>query len=78
MTLVIFPSLVDIDMLVLNAVSLNDPLNFSNLTFGGGCPAPMQLNEIFLPSSMCSVLSTNGSIISAASVIKFLQYKYTL
>ena len=36
MTLVIFPSLVDIDMLVLETLSLNDPLSFLHCTSGGG------------------------------------------
>ena len=35
-TLVIFPSLVDIDMLVLDTLSLNDPLCFLHCTSGGG------------------------------------------
>ena len=35
-TLVMFPSLVDIDMLVLDTLSLNDPLSFLHCTSGGG------------------------------------------
>ena len=35
-TLVIFPSLVNIDMLVMDTLSLNDPLSFLHSTSGGG------------------------------------------
>ena len=35
-TLVTFPSLVNIDMLVMDTLSLNDPLNFLHSTSGGG------------------------------------------
>ena len=35
-TLVMFPSLVDIDMLVLDTLSFNDPLSFLHCTSGGG------------------------------------------
>ena len=34
--LVMFPSLVDIDMLVLDTLSLNDPLSLLHCTSGGG------------------------------------------
>ena len=35
-TLVTFPSLVNIDMLVMDTLSLNDPLSFLHSTSGGG------------------------------------------
>ena len=73
-TLVTFPSLVDIDMLVLDTLSLNDPLSLLHWTSGGGWPTPTHLNVILLPSLTCSVLSSNGLRISAASAIIYLQY----
>ena len=49
-TLVTFPSLVKIDMLVVDTLSLNDPLTFLHWTSGGGWPTPIHLSVILSPS----------------------------
>jgi len=51
-TLVTFPLLVDIDMLVVDTLSLNDPLTFLHSTSGGGWPTPIHLRVIFSPSAI--------------------------
>ena len=68
-TLVTFPSLVDIDTLVLDTLSLNDLLSFLHSTSGGGWPTPIHLNAVFVPSTTRFVCSSDGSRISAASVM---------
>ena len=51
-TLVTFPSLVSIDMLVVDVLSLNDPLTLLHCTSGGGYPTPIHLNKAFFPSTV--------------------------
>ena len=66
-TLVMFLSLVDNDMLVLDTLSFNDLLNLLHCTSGEGWPTPIHLSVIFSPSLTYSFVP-GGSRISAASV----------